>query len=205
MLCLRQATSSQRTERTLKSYDIVLASGSPRRKELFEKYGLSFVVEAADIDEEVFRSLPPKSLTIATATAKGDAVASKHIGEQKLIISADTVVYRKKLYGKPSSLANAVEILSELTGRWHSVFTGVSIIDTKSGKRRSFAVRSLVRLKKMAFAEINEYVEKYRPLDKAGAYAIQENCMVKNYIGDYENIIGLPMKKLIRVLDAWSE
>ncbi len=189
----------------MKSYDIILASGSPRRKELFEKYGLSFVVEAADIDEDVFRTLPPKRLTIATATAKGEAVAQKYTGEQKLIISADTVVYRKKLYGKPSSLANAVEILAELTGRWHSVFTGVSIIDTKSGKRRSFAVRSLVKLKKMSLAEINDYVEKYRPLDKAGAYAIQENCMVEKYVGDYENIIGLPMKKLIGALDAWSE
>ncbi len=188
----------------MKSYDIILASGSPRRKELFEKYGLSFVVEAADIDEEVFRTLPPKRLTIATATAKGDAVAKKHIGESKWIISADTVVYRKKLYSKPSSLANAVEILTELTGRWHSVWTGVSVIDAKSCKRRSFAVRSFVKLKKMSLAEINDYVEKYRPLDKAGAYAIQENCMVEKFVGDYENVIGLPMKKLVRVLNAWS-
>jgi hypothetical protein len=95
-------------------------------------------------------------------------------------------------------LANAVEILTELCGKWHSVYTGVVV--HKDGKESSFAVRSLVRLKNLTKDEIEHYVNTFKPLDKAGAYAIQENTVVDRWIGSYTNIVGLPTEKLEKVL-----
>lgn len=168
-----------------------------------QKYGYDFSVMPADIDEEAFKSLPVKELVVATSRAKCDAVKQCEAYKGNVVISADTVVYRKKLYGKPRDLQNAVEILTELCGKWHKVFTGVTVavnVGTPNETERCFFVRTFVKLKKMSGEEIARYVETYKPLDKAGAYAIQENCMVEKYVGDYENVIGLPMKRLNKEL-----
>lgn len=185
-------------ERTSKSCKIVLASGSPRRKELLEKAGYDFEILVPDADEKSVSDKDPKRLVIKEATLK-NRIAVKEFGLcDRVVISADTIVYRKKEYGKPRDLQDAVDILTTLCGQWHSVYTGVSVY--VGGKEKSFAVRSLVKLKSLSRKEIEDYVYTMKPLDKAGAYAIQENTMVEKFVGSYTNIIGLPMERLVKEL-----
>lgn len=185
-------------ERTSKSCKIVLASGSPRRKELLEKAGYDFEILVPDADEKSITDTNPKRLVIKEATLKNRTAVKEFGLEDRVVISADTIVYRKKEYGKPRDLQDAVDILTTLCGKWHSVYTGVSVC--VGGREKSFAVRSLVKLKSLSQNEIEDYVYTMKPLDKAGAYAIQENTMVEKFVGSYTNIIGLPMERLVKEL-----
>ncbi len=186
-------------ERILKSSkNIVLASGSPRRKSLMEEAGFSPQVLVPIADEKSVLEKCPKRLVILEALLKNHEARMQFDCDGKIVISADTIVYRAKEYTKPRDLQNAVEILTELNGKWHSVYTGVVVWD--SGKEYSFTVRSFVRLKKMTREYIEDYVQKFKPLDKAGAYAIQENTVVDRWRGSYSNIVGLPMEKLTKLL-----
>ncbi len=186
-------------ERILKSSkNIVLASGSPRRKSLMEEAGFSPQVLVPIADEKSVLEKCPKRLVILEALLKNHEARTQFDCNGKIVISADTIVYRAKEYTKPRDLQNAVEILTELNGKWHSVYTGVVVWD--SGKEYSFTVRSFVKLKKMTREYIEDYVQKFKPLDKAGAYAIQENTVVDRWRGSYTNIVGLPMEKLTKLL-----
>lgn len=190
-------------ERTSKFCNIVLASASPRRAELLGAVTEDLKIIPANVDEDRFKSLPPKALVQQTSRAKFDAVATSPDCTEKTVISADTVVYRKKLYGKPSDLQNAVDFLTELCGKWHRVFTGVTVCffcGTEKEKIITFSVCSYVKLKALSLREIEDYVYTMKPLDKAGAYAIQENTMVEKHIGSYSNIVGLPMERLTKLL-----
>ena len=184
--------------RILTSSKIVLASGSPRRKSLLLDMGIEAEIFAPNVDEKSVLESNPKRLVIKEALLKNRGARSQFDCDGKVVISADTIVYRGKEYTKPRDLQNAVEILSELCGKWHSVYTGVVVYH--EGKEIAFAVRSLVRLKNLSKNEIEGYVNTFKPLDKAGAYAIQENTVVDRWIGSYTNVMGLPTEKLGKVL-----
>ena len=150
------------------------------------------------VDEKSVLDSNPKRLVIKEALLKNRGARTQFDCDGKVVVSADTIVYRGKEFTKPRDLQHAVEILTELCGKWHSVYTGVVVY--KDGKEIPFAVRSLVRLKKLSKDEIERYVNTFEPLDKAGAYAIQENTVVDKWIGSYTNIVGLPTERLSKVL-----
>lgn len=175
--------------------DIILASQSPRRKELLAKLGLSFVVEPTCVDESKINARSAKQLTKELSKAKARAAGKK----SECVIGADTVVaLRGKIYGKPHTAERARAMLAELQGKRHIVYTGVTVI--YAGKETTFVEKSSVKLNKMSSAQIASYVERRDPLDKAGAYGIQDNEVVKKYRGSYSNIVGLPLEKLARAL-----
>jgi len=170
---------------------IILASASPRRKELLEKAGLDFDVLPADIDESKIRAASPRLLVKRLSRAKARAIDRA----DGAVIGADTVVvYGGMVYGKPHTKDNAVAMLSKLCGRWHSVYTGVTVV--YGGRETCFCVRSRVKLKALSIAQIADYVDEINPIDKAGAYGIQDGRLVEKYKGSYTNIVGLPMEKL---------
>ncbi len=180
------------------SEPVVLASASPRRLELLSEVVSDLTVSPSDIDESDVKATSPRALVKELSKRKALAVLPQDGNFEKVVIGADTVVYRNKLYGKPHDRADAIRILNELNGKRHYVFTGVTVIS--KGIVRTFAVRSSVRFKSLSQEEIERYVDEYRPYDKAGAYAVQEGVVVKSYRGSLTNIIGLPMEKLIKVL-----
>ena len=180
------------------SEPVVLASASPRRLELLSEVVSDLTVSPSDIDESDVKAISPRALVKELSKRKALAVLPQDGNSEKVVIGADTVVYRNKLYGKPHDRADAIRILNELNGKRHYVFTGVTVIS--KGIVRTFAVRSSVRFKSLSQEEIERYVDEYRPYDKAGAYAVQEGVVVKSYRGSLTNIIGLPMEKLIKVL-----
>lgn len=177
---------------------IVLASASPRRRELLSAVAEELVVEPADIDEGAVGHLAPRALVKELSRRKALAVAERAENLGKTVIGADTVVYLGKLYGKPADRADAVRMLGELNGRTHFVFTGVTVV--AGGRTKTFSVRSEVTFRKMTAEEIEDYVDSSHPYDKAGAYAIQEGVVVRSYKGSLTNIIGLPMEKTVKVL-----
>lgn len=177
----------------VQSADIVLASSSPRRRELLESAGLKFQVRPANIDESGAKGKSPKALVQELSEKKAEAGRR----DGACVIGGDTVVYaRGKIYGKPHTEEGAMEMLAELSGRWHTVYTGVTVLF--EGRARTFAVRSKVKFKRLDPAQIREYVLTKRPLDKAGAYGIQDGEVVQKYRGSYSNIVGLPLEKLIK-------
>ncbi len=180
---------------------IVLASASPRRKELLKKLGLKFKVEPSDYEEERHYELEPYELARKLSLAKARDVATKY--ENAIIIAADTFgILDDKVLGKPHNEAEAKKILEMISGRCHSVITGFTIIDTESNKTLSRSVETKVFIKKLTPAEISAYVKLKEPLDKAGAYAIQGlgSVIVERIEGDYYNVIGLPLAALAESL-----
>lgn len=177
---------------------IVLASASPRRLELLSAVAADITVEPSDVDESAVRARSPRALVRELSRRKAFAVAARAENRGKVVIGADTVVYLDKLYGKPRDRADAIRMLTELNGKVHYVFTGVTVV--RDGWVLTFSVRSAVKFRKMTGKEIEDYVDGHRPYDKAGAYAIQEGVVVGIYKGSLTNIIGLPMEKLIKVL-----
>lgn len=180
---------------------IILASASPRRKEILEKTGLKFRVDAGDYEEDMNAAMEPHKLARFLSLEKARAVAHKHTGS--LVIAADTfIVFNGKLMGKPHTPPEARKMLTALNGRAHSVITGFTILDTETGKRLSRSVETKVWFKKMTDKEIDAYVKSGEPLDKAGAYAIQGlgSVIVKKIEGDYLNVVGLPLYAVVEAL-----
>lgn len=170
---------------------VYLASKSPRRKELLAQLFDEFEIVPSDADETVRYIKPSKIVKdISLQKLKGCVVKDK----DAVIIACDTIVYfNKKLYGKPTSIENAIEILSTICGKYHIVYSGVSI--AYKGKVYTFAEKSKVKLRNMTAEEIKVYVNSGLPMDKAGAYGIQDG-LVESYSGSYENIMGLPIQRL---------
>lgn len=182
---------------------IILASASPRRRELLGKLQIPFAVEVSDYEENNDLNLAPLDLAKTLSAGKARTVAKKHKGEEVIIIGADTfVLLDNKILGKPLTLEKAKEMIRQLSGRSHSVVTGFTVIDAKSGKEVSKAVESKVYFRKLTEKEIETYVGIGEPLDKAGAYAIQEagSALIEKTEGDYTNIVGLPLPALIKEL-----
>jgi septum formation protein len=184
---------------------VVLASASPRRRELLENIGLKFSVDAVEIAEVRTAGLKPVELAKALSLQKARAAASRHA--DSIIIAADTFgVLDGVILGKPVDAGDAREMLAGLSGRCHSVITGFTVIDSATGRAVSRAVETRVYFRKLGRPEIARYVKTGEPLDKAGAYAIQGlgALLVERIEGDYYNVIGLPLCALAGVLKRFG-
>jgi septum formation protein len=181
--------------------DIVLASASPRRKELLESLGLDFLVITSGVDEINCATGDPAELAAGLALAKAEEVANRAPG--RLILGADTVVIVDgEILGKPADKADARRMLALLRGRWHQVITGVTIFDTDSRASDTRTVRTRVRMARYTDRQIEEYIVCGEPMDKAGSYAIQGQggALVAAVDGCYTNVVGLPVCEVVRLL-----
>ncbi len=184
---------------------IILASASPRRKELLEKIGLKFEAEPSDYEEYLPSEGEPHELAKKLSLEKAERVARRH--KKAIVIAADTfLVFRGKLLGKPRNEAEAKEMLKALNGMSHSVITGFTIVDTDNKKILTKSVETKIYLRKLTAKEIDAYVKSKEPLDKAGAYAIQGlgSVIVEKIEGDYFNVIGLPLSALAESLKEFG-
>ncbi|MBR4128530.1 MAG: septum formation protein Maf [Bacteroidaceae bacterium] len=186
----------------LSKYKVILASNSPRRKELLAQLGLEFTVRTlSDVDESFPEGLSNEETACYIARKKAEAHAAQMAADE-LIITADTIVCSEdRVLGKPTDVAEAKLMLQQLAGHTHQVVTGVAIV-TKE-KQQEFAVTSDVTFAPLTDSEIDYYVTHYRPLDKAGAYGIQEwigLVAVEQLRGSFFNVMGLPVQRLYGVL-----
>lgn len=197
---------------------LILASGSPRRKELLEQIGAEFEILPAK-GEEMITSTVPAQVVMELSAQKAEAVAGRYKeelgtgthnaseGEQAVVIlGADTVVaYENKILGKPKNEEDAVRMLQMLSGHTHSVFTGVTFVIEKAGKqeKQTFFAETNVTMYPMTEQQIQSYVATGEPMDKAGAYGIQGKCAVyiEKIMGDYNNVVGLPIALVYQNLE----
>lgn len=183
---------------------IILASASPRRRELLERLGLEFVVKVPSYDEEDLLNLPPYEYVEKSSLGKAKALVEAGGG---LIISADTIgIYKGAIIGKPNGSSSAFNMLKMLSGKTHEVVTAFTILDSTTGKSVTQAVSTKVYIRKITDEEINSYVKSGEPLDKAGAYAIQGlgALFVEKIEGDYYNVVGLPLSALAQALKGFG-
>jgi septum formation protein len=180
---------------------VVLASSSPRRKELLEKAGLEFTVDPVTVDERLCAGADPVEQARSISLAKARAVAPRHLGS--IIIAADTLGWLDgQPLGKPLDAADARRMLELMSAKWHRVITGYTILDSDIGTSITRAVETRVCFKKLSPGDIDDYVRTGEPLDKAGSYAIQGigARLVAEIHGDYYNVIGLPIHMLSKDL-----
>lgn len=180
----------------------ILASASPRRKEIFSMLGLDFSIQAADIVETIAPGLPPEETVTSLAAQKAKAVKDAVGLSDKTVVGADTVVsFQGRIFGKPKSPEEAFSMLSALSGNTHQVFTGVCIL-LPGGKEASFYEKTDVTFFSLAEADIWDYVRTEKPFDKAGAYGIQGKAavFVEGIRGDFFNVVGFPAARFIRAL-----
>ncbi|AKX93289.1 septum formation protein Maf [Moorella thermoacetica] len=189
---------------------LVLASASPRRRELLARLGLPFTIQPSRIDESVYRHLPPAARVEALALAKARAMAAGLT--DALVLGADTlVVCEGRVLGKPDSPAAAARMLAFLSGRTHTVYTGVAVVQAPRGPEGVTHARTAVTFRHLTPDQIEAYVATGEPLDKAGAYGIQGRgaLLVAGIEGDYFNVVGLPLVQVEELLaifgvDVWG-
>ncbi len=183
--------------------EFVLASGSPRRKEILTKLNQNFVVIKSNADESFDSGLSFPEIVKTLAYKKAESVFTKC---KKSTLGADTiVVFEGKIYGKPKDQTDALNMLKTLSGKTHSVFTGVAIITDK--KVLVDYDESRVTFKKLNENELKSYIDSNYVLDKAGAYAVQDGVVVEKYEGSYSNVVGLPEKlveKMLKEANLWQ-
>jgi septum formation protein len=173
---------------------LILASSSPRRRDLLSALGLAFMVVASGADEALFESLTPEEMVVELAVRKAKAVARS--AANSLVLGADTtVVLDGEWLGKPADGEEAIKMLRRLSGRMHDVFTGVAIVDPLSVAVSTRVIRSRVAIRALSRPEIAAYVATGEPLDKAGAYGIQGfgRSLVASVDGCFNNVVGLPI------------
>jgi septum formation protein len=183
---------------------LILASASPRRAELLRQLKLEFKVVPSDASELFDEQLSPHELCQLNAHRKARAVAKKV--PDAPVLGADTLVFLGgEMFGKPRDLADARRMLTQLQGRAHQVVTGVSLIHLRAHRELLFAVSTDVTFLPLTTEQISDYLSKMNPLDKAGAYAIQEHgeMIVSEISGSYSNVVGLPLERLREELSAW--
>jgi septum formation protein len=184
---------------------IILASGSPRRKQLLEWAEVDFEIIVRDTPETWPPGMPVIDVPVHIARNKALAVYST-VAPGRIVVAADTVVVLgEEIIGKPRDRDDAVEILTRLAGRRHEVITGVVLL--RNGQEESFADRTSVWFHELSRAEIEGYVDRYKPYDKAGAYAIQEWIGVvgiRKIEGDFYNVMGLPVSRVVQALKKWQ-
>jgi len=183
----------------------ILASQSPRRKQLLQWAEIDFEIITAHSNEDYPPELSPQEVAIHIAQHKAKAVLDK-INDYRTIIAADTiVVFKNEIIGKPNDRDQAISILKKLSGNHHQVITGVCIINAL--KEISFADKTDVEFHQLTSEQIEFYIDKYRPYDKAGAYAIQEWIGVtgiKSVNGDFYNVMGLPVSRVVQALKDFA-
>ena len=183
--------------------NIILASGSPRRRELLAQAGFDFKVEVSNADENVSKE-SPSQMVEELAARKAEAVVNLHNKKDDnwLVVGADTIVVLDgKVLGKPVNEKNAKVMLTDLSGQTHQVYTGVALFSVKEGiveKKKTFHECTDVTMVKMTEKEIADYVDSGDPLDKAGAYGIQGPAaiFISEIKGDYYNVVGLPVSRV---------
>ncbi|HOK37916.1 MAG TPA: Maf family nucleotide pyrophosphatase [Bacteroidales bacterium] len=191
----------QKFETILNNFNIILASASRRRKDLLAALDINFTLtEVLDVDETYPAELKPDEIACFLAEKKSNIY--NLVDEKDILITADTVVVcNNRIIGKPENYENAVEMLKFLSGKTHSVITGVCL--RSISKKRNFNSVTEVSFCELSDEEIEYYIKNYKPFDKAGAYGIQEwigHIAVKEIKGSYFNVVGLPIQKLYREL-----
>lgn len=186
----------------LKKYKVILASNSPRRKDLLAGLGVDYEVRTLpDVDETYPDTLKGADIPLFIAKEKANAYLNM-MKSGELMITADTIVWLdEKVLGKPKDREDAMCMLRTMSGRTHEVFTGVCLTTTEW--QRSFTAQTEVRFAELSEEEITYYVDTYKPMDKAGAYGVQEwigFIGVENISGSYYNIMGLPVQRLYKEL-----
>ncbi len=191
----------------LEGYNLILASASPRRRQLLADCGIEFTLaEKFECDESFPQTIPCNQVAEYISTLKSNAYPNP-LGTKDILLTADTVVIAEgKILGKPADREQAVEMLSNLSGRKHTVITGVTI--RTATRSHSFSVASNVSFRALTTEEIDYYIDNYRPFDKAGAYGIQEwigYVAIEGIEGSFFNVMGLPIQRLYVELDAFIE
>ncbi|MFJ5715529.1 Maf family protein [Neobacillus sp. NPDC093127] len=179
--------------------NLILASSSPRRKELLENLHLTFAMNSSEVDESFDPALSPEEVVMELANRKAQAVFKDN--RNAFVIGSDTIVVaNNQILGKPSDEAEAIRMLTTLSGCQHEVFTGVSIVSPTSSTK--FYEKTEVWFWELTDEEIRAYVKSGEPFDKAGAYGIQQlgSMLVKKINGDYFAVVGLPVSRTIREL-----
>lgn len=196
-----QASNSQLPKTKLFNENLILASSSPRRAEILRAVGWPFEISAVNIDETRRASENPIAYVERLAREKAESAAHHFPGQ--LVLGADTVVLvDETMLGKPRDMDDARRMLRQLSDRWHDVLTGVALV--RAGERQQQKIaheRTRVRFTAMSDEEINWHVENGRPLDKAGAYAVQGHAalFIREIEGDYWNVVGLPVQLIYRL------
>lgn len=184
---------------------LILASASPRRSELLKQLGVEFQVVPSDAPELHNDDLTAREVCQVNAYRKARAVAKKY--PDALVLGADTLVYLgTRLLGKPANLAQAYEMLEQLQGQTHQVVTAICLMNLRNHRQAVFAETTDVTFRPLDSVQIQRYLIQINPLDKAGAYAIQDqgDLIVEKISGSYTNVVGLPVEKLREHFAAWS-
>lgn len=188
---------------------LILASASPRRAEILHSAGFSFLVMSSAVDETPMPNESPADMVQRLADAKAELVAARAVGPA-IVIAADTVVSLDgRIFGKPRNTDDARRMLEALSGRAHSVLTGVTLVRLPDAERRNFVESTLVHFAALSEDDISRYLASDEPHDKAGAYAIQglAGRFIPRIEGDYFNVVGLPLARVTQALAelGWSE
>ncbi len=183
---------------------VILASASPRRSDLLRQLGVDFKVVHSEAVEVLHEQLTAWEVAQINSYRKARAVAKKY--PDALVLGADTMVcLETTLYGKPASLERAYEMLEQLQGRTHHVVTAICMLHLREHRQKVFAESTAVTFRPLDAVKIRRYLTRVNPLDKAGAYAIQEegDLLVESITGSYTNVVGLPLERLSAELGAW--
>ncbi len=190
----------------LSSHKLILASKSPRRKELLERSNIPFTIRTLEVEEIYPESLPKAEVAEYLAILKAEAARS-NLADDEILLGADSIVIlNDTVFGKPKDTEDARHILRQLSGQVHQVITGVCLLSKT--KKVSFSAVSKVWMEELSDAEIEYYIETFQPFDKAGAYAIQEwigLCKISKIEGTYSNIMGLPTEMVYRALRQFED
>jgi septum formation protein len=184
---------------------LILASASPRRGELLRQLSLDFKVVPGDVPEIHHDQLTARELSQVNAYRKARCVAKKF--PDALVLAADTLVCLDTvLFGKPPTLEDAYLMLEQLQGRTHQVVTGICLLHLRNHRQAVFAEGTSVTFHPLDAVKIRRYLNRVNPLDKAGAYAIQEegDLLVEKIVGSYTNVVGLPLERLAAELESWA-
>ncbi len=184
-----------------KTEAFILASGSPRRRELLRQLGFSFTVIPSRLEETNQRGMEPRGHATYYAKEKAKEVAQRY--PEQWVLAADTiVVVAEEILGKPANVTEATAMLSRLSGRSHHVITGVCLLHAQCGVEESQTVETEVFMRRLDAADIEGYIATGEPMDKAGAYGIQGigGCLVQRIEGSYSNVVGLPLCETVELL-----
>jgi len=184
---------------------LILASASPRRAELLRQLGIEFKVVPSTVPEIHQDELTAQEVCQINAYRKARSVAKRF--PDTLVLAADTLVYHDTvLFGKPATLEEAYEMLGELQGRTHHVVTAICLLHLREHRQKIFAENTAVTFRPLDAVKIRRYLTRVNPLDKAGAYAIQEegDLIIEKIAGSYTNVVGLPIERLQGELAEWN-
>ncbi|WP_096153191.1 MULTISPECIES: Maf family protein [Bacillus] len=182
---------------------LILASGSPRRKELLEQINLSFEIIASKVEETFDPKESPENIAMSLASQKASDVFTQN--QDSIVIGADTiVVFNNEILGKPNDEEDAFRMLKKLSGQTHHVITGVAIISSE--KEKIFYEKTTVTFYELTEKELKDYIASKEPMDKAGSYGIQQlgALFVQKIDGDYFSVVGLPIAKTMRELSTFQ-